>query len=223
MAGATGRAGSLLTSSVFPLTTFVLGGITGAALLAALSRGPSARPALGPHESVPSGVVGPSWPSRGAETAASVGSPAGAASQEEGAQIAPPPLDDTAAEGKHTPVTHAPATGSQGERLRTAPEKVAVVGHAPQLATERRILDEARARLVQGDAARALGQLQRHRERFPKGLLAEERDAMQIEALAAQGRRDQARAAAAAFRTRSPNSLFIPTIESAIGAIPQGP
>jgi outer membrane protein assembly factor BamD (BamD/ComL family) len=82
------------------------------------------------------------------------------------------------------------------------------------------LLDEARAGLVQGEPSRALERLNAHQHRYPTGLLAEERDAMMVEALVRAGHYAAARQAADAFRTRAPNSLFLPTIESAVASIP---
>jgi hypothetical protein len=89
-----------------------------------------------------------------------------------------------------------------------------------QLAAERALLDEARAALVQGDPPRAIERLQRHRRTFLNPMLAEERDAMEVEALVRAGRGAEARARADAFRKRSPDSLFMPTVQSAIESIP---
>jgi hypothetical protein len=85
------------------------------------------------------------------------------------------------------------------------------------------LLDEARAALVQGTADRALGLLNRHAARFPTAILAEERDAMEVEALVATGRIAEARALADSFRAQRPNSLFLATVNSAIASIPPGP
>jgi len=89
-----------------------------------------------------------------------------------------------------------------------------------QLAAERALLDEARTALVQGEPARALDRLQKHRRTFLNPMLAEERDAMEVEALAGLGRGDEARSKADAFRRHSPDSLFMPTVQSAVGSIP---
>lgn len=91
---------------------------------------------------------------------------------------------------------------------------------ASTFAAERALLDEARAALVEGDPRRALALLRRHRTRFARGALAEERDAMWIEALVAEYRYPEARAAAQAFRAHSPHSLFLPTVDSAVQSIP---
>jgi hypothetical protein len=82
------------------------------------------------------------------------------------------------------------------------------------------LLDEARAGLVAGDPASALKRLEEHQHRFLNPLLAEERDAMWIEALVRAGRTDEARRRADAFRRKYPGSLFLPTVDSAVGTNP---
>jgi hypothetical protein len=62
--------------------------------------------------------------------------------------------------------------------------------------------------------------LAEHRTRFPEGLMAEEREAMAIEALVSAGQYAEARSRADAFRARSPASLFMATVDSAIASIP---
>jgi hypothetical protein len=89
-----------------------------------------------------------------------------------------------------------------------------------QLAAERALLDEARSAIIQGEAAGALERLERHRRTFANPILDEERDAMEVEALVKAGRENEARARADAFRKRSPTSLFLPTVESAVRSIP---
>jgi hypothetical protein len=91
---------------------------------------------------------------------------------------------------------------------------------ASQLSAERILLDEARAALAQGDPARAIDRLERHRRTFPQPLLAEERDAMWVQALVKAGRYDEARGRASTFRKRSPDSLFSSVVDSAIDSIP---
>jgi hypothetical protein len=97
---------------------------------------------------------------------------------------------------------------------------VAPSGRASQLSAERILLDEARAALAQGDPARAIDRLERHRRTFATPLLGEERDAMWIQALVKAGRYDEARTRAAAFRRRAPDSLFSSVVDSAIDSIP---
>jgi hypothetical protein len=89
-----------------------------------------------------------------------------------------------------------------------------------QLTNERMLLDDARASLVQGDASRALDRLRASRREFPRAILAEERDALTVEALVGAHHYDEARAAGDAFRTRYPGSLFAGAVESGLRSIP---
>lgn len=89
-----------------------------------------------------------------------------------------------------------------------------------QLDAERALLDTARSALVSGDSDAALSELDRHANAYPHPLLSEEHDALLIQALVRTGRYDQARARADAFRRKSPSSLLLPAVESAIASIP---
>ncbi len=179
--GGAGTAGALgaYTSAV---TAFVIGGVTGAALLAAIAG------------SRPPRIVYVDRVSPAATTvvAAPAAAPAVAIPSATVAVTAPRP-----------PSVYA-ASGSGVSRF----------------AAERLLLDEARADLLQGEPARAVNRLELHRKRFPEGLLVEERDAMRVEALVQSARYDEARALAANFRARSPDSLFAATVDSAIAKIP---
>ena len=88
------------------------------------------------------------------------------------------------------------------------------------LAAERRLLDAARAALVAGDRAAGLDLLTKHARTFPRGVLAEEREALTIDAFVASGRCDEARRRAEGFRSRYPGSLFAPSVAAALAAIP---
>ncbi len=68
------------------------------------------------------------------------------------------------------------------------------------------LLERARRR-VRTRPASAIRLLATHRARFPDGALAEEREALFVEALHARGRHDEARAALDRFRTRYPRSV----------------
>jgi outer membrane protein assembly factor BamD (BamD/ComL family) len=119
----------------------------------------------------------------------------------------------------------APATATAAIEAIPAPSAAQAAsagqpGRGSQLSAERILLDEARAALAQGDSARALDRLERHRRTFQVPLLAEERDAMWVQALVKAGRYDEARAHASAFRKRSPDSLFSSVVDSAIDSIP---
>jgi hypothetical protein len=90
------------------------------------------------------------------------------------------------------------------------------------LAAERGLVDRARAAVGRSQPAAALEALEQHRQRFPRGRLAEERDSLQVQALIQLGRFDHARARAAEFVRLYPHSLLTPAVEAALRSIPQG-
>ena len=71
---------------------------------------------------------------------------------------------------------------------------------------ESQLLQRAQGALT-GDPARALALTDQHRRSFPTGALREEREAIAIQALRRLGREPEARARAARFETRYPNSV----------------
>lgn len=112
------------------------------------------------------------------------------------------------------PAVPAPPATPAGSRApspwsRPSPPRASTLGR------ERIMLEEARRRLMQHDAAGALSALERHERRFPGGQLAEERDSLQVRALVGTGRLDLARARAEQFRRRYPQSLFLPAVDAA--------
>jgi len=89
------------------------------------------------------------------------------------------------------------------------------LGTGERLAAESALLDIARTALAAGDADHALEAVDKHAASFPHGLLAEEREALGIRALLMAGRVDEGRSRLARFRTRYPESLVLPAVESA--------
>jgi hypothetical protein len=127
-----------------------------------------------------------------------------------------PPAPSAASEPPTPSAASEPPTPSAARLVRPSSSAT----RASQLIAEKVLLDEARARLVQGEPSRAIERLERHRRTFLNPLLAEERDAMWVEALAQAGRPAEARAHADAFRRAYPSSLFLATVDSAIASIP---
>ncbi|HZS42236.1 MAG TPA: hypothetical protein VFF06_35645 [Polyangia bacterium] len=89
-----------------------------------------------------------------------------------------------------------------------------------ELPAERALLEQGRAALGHGDAARALAAVERHQRKFPRGQLAEERESLWIRALVAAGEPDAARERAADFRARYPRSIFLPVVEATVKPLP---
>ena len=126
-----------------------------------------------------------------------------------------------------------PATHPEPEAERAAPPPLASSRSAAprasastsgdplaSLAEQQALLDVARAAFARGDNPATLRTLTTHAARFPKSVLAEEREALQIKALAESDRVPEARALAARFRARHPRSLLLPSIKDSVGAIP---
>ncbi|HYP98132.1 MAG TPA: hypothetical protein VER96_05630 [Polyangiaceae bacterium] len=100
-----------------------------------------------------------------------------------------------------------PSASASGDRLAS-------------LAEQQALLDVARAAFARSDYSGALQTLATHAARFPKSVLAEEREALQIKALAASDRLQEARALATRFQARHPQSLLLPSIKDSVGTIP---
>jgi hypothetical protein len=130
------------------------------------------------------------------------------------ARSAGPPLPAPIAE----PPQMATAPGASAATTASVGPSRAV-SRVSQLSAERTLLDEARAALSTGDPSRALDRLDRHRRMFGAPILGEERDALRVEALAKEGRGDEARTAADAFRKRWPDSLFSSAVDDAVHSL----
>ncbi len=76
------------------------------------------------------------------------------------------------------------------------------------LTEERAIVERGRAALARRDGVSSLEALREHRRQFPSGQLAEERDALLVQALAVAGHPDDARQKAREFNAKYPQSVF---------------
>jgi hypothetical protein len=88
------------------------------------------------------------------------------------------------------------------------------------LVVETRLIDTARAALARGDFTASLAAVDLHAKRFPSGRLAEEREALAVQALVGAHRDDEARARGERFHQRFPASLLKDTVDSALSTIP---
>lgn len=88
------------------------------------------------------------------------------------------------------------------------------------LRRERALTDAARTSIGRGDIAGALEELRTATAEFPTGRLAQEREALAIQALWISGRRPEARERARTFRERYPASPLLHSIEAMVGSEP---
>ena len=103
------------------------------------------------------------------------------------------------------------------------PAKAAAAGSVrgpAGLAEQQALLDVARSAFGRNDYPQTLAVLSAHSQRFPKSALTEEREALEIKALAASGRFSEAKARAARFTARFPHSLLLPSIADSLRANP---
>ena len=84
------------------------------------------------------------------------------------------------------------------------------------LGGERALLARAREALARGEGGLANRVLAQHASRYPRGALAEEREALRIHAAAMGGDLDAAATLLRAFEQRFPVSVFAPTLRDAL-------
>src|SRR5262249_26336979 len=109
-----------------------------------------------------------------------------------------PPAAPPAISSASSPATTAAPSAAPPARDAVAPAAPPAT-EAPKarpspIGAERRLLDEARAALVQGDPQAALERLGAAKRVVPRPVLVEERDALLVEALVAAHRPEEARA-----------------------------
>jgi hypothetical protein len=116
-----------------------------------------------------------------------------------------------------------PAAVETAEPARAVPVPDTAQTAAPRAAPgaegyvlELKVLEPARAAIVRGEFAKALVAIADHERRFPRGQLAEEREAMRVQALSGLHRTDEARRVATAFRKRFPESVLLPRMNEAL-------
>jgi hypothetical protein len=141
---------------------------------------------------------------------------------------APPvavPIPSTLPPAPNNPVEPPPASRAAPAVSAHSPSKSELPARFPDapdsdLAAERSLIARARSSLQGGSPLDALATLQVHEERFRTGALAQEREALRIQALIASGNRPAAEAAAARFERDYPQSLMGPAVRAALSVKP---
>lgn len=134
------------------------------------------------------------------------------------------PVEEAPAEHVSGPITAPPAEPATPRRSSPAPRKPAEpvdaaepveTPSATSLAEETRLLDRARRALLKNWPKMALGLIREAEERFPNGVLRQERAVLRVMALCDAGRVADGREAIAAFRRAYPRSALRSRVESA--------
>jgi hypothetical protein len=179
---------------------FVLGGALTAGVLEGVRRPePSSTPVSSSPASstAPSAVSSPASPS---STAATTSPLVHDTAPVPSAASAAPPLSSSASRGNGNIPAREDGTG-EGDK---------------SLAGERVLLERARSALARGDGEQALAAANQHATKYPHGQLAEEREALAIQALVAAGRAKEAADRAGRFRLAYPDSVLLPVVDEAL-------
>ncbi len=165
------------------------------------------------------GVTVAVGPPRRAPVAAPL--PASAPEPSRQAVLAPLPLAPKPA-SKPARVFQKPvgALGQPSEEQPTAQPPPAPPSMDSSLAAERALIAQARSALQRRAPEDALVALRSHATEFPAGHLAEEREALRVQALVATGYRAAAERAAAEFERKYPQSLMMPAVQAALHDTP---
>jgi hypothetical protein len=109
--------------------------------------------------------------------------------------------------GQVTPVVEAPPTPVEAPARALADDA--------QRSEERLLLSRAQVALARSRPMDAIAALEEHEQRFARGWLSEERDALYVQALASAHRTTEARTRASAFATAYPRSVFRALVDRA--------
>ena len=117
----------------------------------------------------------------------------------------PPKPEEPSPAREAAPCENEPCRSTSDVR-EALPRKGPAPPAVDRLAEESALLTEARARLRSGDVAGARAALDRLEQRFPRGVLGQEREVLSIELLSASGNAAAARRKARAFVAAHPKS-----------------
>lgn len=129
--------------------------------------------------------------------------------------VATPPASAVSVSEPAAPAITAAAPSSPAPKPASEP-----TDDGRSVAAERALLDAARIALASGEPTQALDVVARHAREYPRGRLAEEREAIAVRALVKAGRYDEARSRAERFQSVYPRSVAAPAVSAAIHSIP---
>jgi hypothetical protein len=122
-----------------------------------------------------------------------------------------PPAPRVAVTNPGSPTTEPPPSAAGKEPAR--PSRLAHAGaKSDPFTAELGVLQRAQVAYTHRDFSAALALVAEHARRFPRGRLAEQREALRVRSLLGAGRTDEAHRAAAAFAVRFPRSVLLPRV-----------
>jgi len=132
------------------------------------------------------------------------------------APVDPPPTTDVPS----ISLSALPSVASAPVAKATVSASVSTPAQQDDLRDERILLDTSRAKLSSGDPKAALALIETHEQKFAKGRLVEEREAIAVQALVNAGRYDEAKKRADALEKRFPTSVYLPAVKITLESIP---
>jgi hypothetical protein len=150
-----------------------------------------------------------------AGTVGALGALRGRATHDLPAALAGRPLEVPTAVPDDTIADPAPAAPTVTIRRALTAKLARTPRPADPFTAEAALLQRAHIAYARHDFSAALTLVEQHRRRFPKGPLAEEREALRVESLVGAGLADEARRRAAAFAARFPRSVLLPRVDAA--------
>jgi len=129
--------------------------------------------------------------------------------------VAPLPLrptPDKGDDGVGDPSREPPSPATERSPVARAPRMAHATSNGDPFTAGLELLQRAHAAYTRHDFSGALMLIAEHARRFPKGHLAEQREALRVRSLANAGRADEAHRAAAAFAVRFPRSVLLPRV-----------
>ena len=127
----------------------------------------------------------------------------------------PQPAEAVRDEGVRELEDESPATAVPRAATAKPARPARLAGGADQVTAELELLQRAQAAYTRRDFSGALALVVEHARRFPKGHLAEEREALHVRLLASTGHAAEAKRAAADFAARFPRSVLLPRVGEA--------
>jgi hypothetical protein len=127
----------------------------------------------------------------------------------------PQPAEAVRDEGVRALEDQSPATAVPRAAAAKPARPARLAGGADPFTAELELLQRAQAAYTRRDFSGALVLVAEHARRFPRGHLAEEREALHVRLLARTGRAGEANRAAADFAARFPRSVLLPRVREA--------
>ena len=125
----------------------------------------------------------------------------------------PPPAPEIPAAKVGGPSSEPPTRDVRRGAAINAPRPLRAGPKEDPFTAELELLQRAQVAYTRREFPRALALIAEHARRFPRGPLAEQREALRVRSLVGSGRADEAHRAAAAFALRFPRSVLLPQVE----------